>query len=114
MRRFPTPMESLLWHALRDRQLGGLKFRRQIVMGHYIADFYCASARLVVELDGITHVESDRDQRRDAWMQSQGVRVLRFWNNEVMGNLSGVLECILEAAARPLPRPLPQGEGRRF
>ncbi len=105
-------MESALWHALRDRQLGGLKFRRQIVMGHYIADFYCASARLVVELDGITHVESDRDQRPDAWMQRQGIRVLRFWNSEVMSNLPGVLERILEAAARPLPRLLPQGEGR--
>jgi very-short-patch-repair endonuclease len=87
-----------LWEALRGGQFAGLKFRRQTVMGRYIADFYCPAIRLVVEVDGVTHADAAGDAERDAWMASENIRVLRFWNNEVMTNLPGVLEVIAEAA----------------
>ncbi len=101
MRRYPTPQENALWLALRNRQLGGVKFRRQVAMGGYIADFYCPAARLVVEVDGATHADSAADSRRDAWMRGQGLRVLRVWNNDVSSNLSGVLEQIRLTASPP-------------
>ncbi len=114
MRREPTPPERNLWRALRNGQLNGLKFRRQVVMGRYIADFYCSPARLVIEIDGATHVDNPDDLNRDAWMASQSLRVLRFWNNEVMGNLNGVLLVIQAAAGEPLPpAPSHKGRGRR-
>jgi len=110
MRRQPTPPERKLWQALRAESLNGLKFRRQMPIGRYIADFYCSSARLIIEVDGVTHTDNENDAVRDAWFSSQGMRVLHFWNNEVMGNLEGVLSIVL-AAATPPPGPLPQGEG---
>ncbi len=112
MRREPTPPEKLLWRALRSEQVNGLKFRRQQPIGRYIVDFYCPSLKLVVKVDGATHVDDSRDAIRDAWLSAQGIRVLRFWNNDVMGNLSGVLSSIL-AGATPPPGPLPQGEGEK-
>jgi very-short-patch-repair endonuclease len=92
--------------------LNGLKFRRQVPIGPYIADFFCPAARLVIEVDGATHVDSPTDGRRDAWMQSQGLRILRVWNDEVIGNIEGVLQAIAVAATPP-PDPLPQGEGEK-
>jgi len=112
MRREPTEPERVLWKALRTGGLGGLKFRRQVPFGRYIVDFYCASAKLAVEVDGATHADSERDAVRDAWLSARGIRVLRFWNNEVMLNLPGVLQAILGAATPP-PGPLPQGEGEK-
>jgi very-short-patch-repair endonuclease len=116
MRHDPTPAEKLLWQKLRNHQIGGLKFRRQMPLGPYIADFYCPSARLVVELDGISHIDSPTDATRDAWMQAQGIRVFRFANHEVFRNLEGILRAIQEAASptTPPPNPLPQGEGEPF
>jgi len=120
MRRDPTPAEKRIWGGLRRHQLGGLKFRRQMPLGPYIADFYCAAAKLVVELDGISHIDSRTDDTRDAWMQSRGLLVLRFSNFEALSNAEGVLAAIgLAAAGRlvaetrstPPPTPLPQGEG---
>ena len=112
MRRDPTPAEWKLWRALRNWQRGGLKFRRQMPLGPSIADFYCASARLVVEVDGVSHIDSPTDERRDAWMTNQGIRVLRFSNHEVLSNLEGVLTAIQQCACgTPPPIPLPQGEG---
>jgi len=108
LRGQPTPAERALWQAMRDDALGGIKFRRQQPIGRYIVDFYCSPAKLVVEVDGATHAVSVADAARDAWLLTQGIRVLRFWNNEVMGNLAGVLETIL-AAASPHPNPPPQG-----
>ena len=70
MRRDPTPAEGKLWHKLRNHRLGGLKFRRQMPVGPFIADFYCSSAKLVVELDGVSHMDSPTDERRDAWIFS--------------------------------------------
>ncbi len=105
--------EQRLWHSLRGKQLGGCRFRRQVVMGTYIADFVCLERRLVVEVDGGQHQSAAQyDSRRDAYMESQEYRVLRFWNNEVLGNLVGVLERILAALVSPLPSPPPlAGEG---
>jgi very-short-patch-repair endonuclease len=90
----------------------GLKFRRQVPLGRYIADFYCPSARLVIELDGVSHIDAPNDAVRDAWMNRQGIRVLRVPNREVLANLDFVLAAIEQAARRPPPpNPLPQGEG---
>jgi len=112
MRRDPSPPEQKLWHKLRNHRLGGLKFRRQMPLGRFIADFYCSSAKLVVELDGVSHIDSQTDDRRDAWMFERGIRVLRFSNHEVLSNLEGVLIAIQQCACgTPPPTPLPQGEG---
>jgi very-short-patch-repair endonuclease len=111
MRREPTPPERTLWLALRNGALNGFKFRRQQPIGRYIADFYCSQAKLVVEVDGATHATGTRDAARDAWLLTQGIRVLRVWNNKVMGNLPGVLATILAAAATPPPAPSHKGRG---
>lgn len=92
-RNNPTLAENKLWQRLRGRQLG-VKFRRQHCFGPYVLDFYCPALRLGIEVDGGQHAASVEDERRDAWLAGQGVRVLRFWNNEVTGNLDGVLERI--------------------
>lgn len=68
----------------------GFKFRRQATIGSYIVDFVCLARKLVIELDGSQHAESDRDARRDAWFRARGFEVLRFWNNEVLANRTGV------------------------
>jgi very-short-patch-repair endonuclease len=124
MRQDCTRAEQLLWYRLRTERLNGLKFRRQVPIGPYIADFFCPSARLVVEVDGATHVDRRTDTQRDAWMESQGLRVIRFWNDEVTNNLEGVLRAIELAAdcptgeipetPTPPPSPLPQGEGEKM
>jgi very-short-patch-repair endonuclease len=97
LRRNATDAERLMWGLLRDRCLSGIKFRRQVPIGPYVADFACIAHHLVVELDGGQHAESCRDTRRDAFLRAHGWRVLRFWNNNVMGNREGVLESILNA-----------------
>jgi very-short-patch-repair endonuclease len=72
----------------------GLKFKRQQPVGRYIVDFVCLEKKLVIEIDGGQHDESQTDKQRDAWLSQQGYKVLRFWNNEVFQNLDGVLEAI--------------------
>ena len=84
-----------IWFAVRDRRLAGFKFVRQEPIGPYIADFVCREARLIVEVDGGQHNESERDQRRDAFLASEGYRILRFWNSDVLTNMDGVLQTIL-------------------
>ncbi len=96
LRRNMTDAERALWRELRGGALGG-KFRRQAPLGRYIVDFVCLEKHLIVEVDGGQHAENRSDQERDRWLESQGFRVLRFWNNEVLGNMSGVLEVIAEA-----------------
>ncbi len=94
-----TGVERRLWQRLRSRQINGVKFRRQHPVGPYIADFFCLDARLVIELDGSRHgdeLEQQADERRTEFLESQGYRVLRFWNEEVLDNLDGVLERIAE------------------
>jgi very-short-patch-repair endonuclease len=90
-----TNAERKLWFALRDRRSAGFKFRRQVPIDRFIADFICFEARLVVEVDGGQHAESLRDQWRDRWFAENGFRVVRFWNNEVLSNLEGVLTVLL-------------------
>ena len=95
LRQTRTDAEGLLWHYLRNKQLGGYKFRRQQPIGPYITDFACLSQKLLVELDGSQHAaRQDYDEKRDAFLQNQGYQVLRFWNNEVFENCFGVLESI--------------------
>jgi very-short-patch-repair endonuclease len=115
-----TDPERVLWSQLRARRLNGLRFRRQFPIGNFIADFCCKEYQLVIELDGGQHAEQQiikNDGRRTQLIENRGYKVLRFWNNEVLTNMDGVLESIFEAVARqkpqrPLPRPLlGQGEG---
>jgi very-short-patch-repair endonuclease len=101
LRRIATPAEKRLWYHLRNRRLADLKFRRQEPIGDRIVDFYCAEARLVVELDGSGHAyEAQRslDLERELELQKGGIRVLRFWNRAVFDNLDGVLNAIIYAA----------------
>ena len=111
MRRRPTRAERVLWYRLRNSQLEGRKFRRQVPTGCYIADFFCPAARLVVEVDGITHASRASDAERDSWMQSQGLRVIRVLHDDVIANVEGVLAVIDMAASEPLPL-APSRKGR--
>ena len=98
LRQPMMPMEQRLWVHLRNRHCGGFKFRRQVVLGGYIADFYCAEARLVVEVDGLSHNATvERDATRDAWLARHGYRTLRVANTEVRDHLEGVLTAIEQA-----------------
>jgi very-short-patch-repair endonuclease len=98
LRRNQTEAEQRLWNALRDRQLDGAKFRRQVPLPPYFGDFVCFERKLVVELDGGQHAErEDYDETRTKTLEQRGYRILRFWNNEVMGNLEGVIETIRTA-----------------
>ncbi|MEM8986837.1 MAG: endonuclease domain-containing protein [Pseudomonadota bacterium] len=104
LRAEQTDAEAKLWTRLRNRQLGGWKFKRQTSKGPYIADFYCAKARLIVELDGGQHGEDANfahDKKRTTYLNENGQRVIRFWNNEVTDNLDGVLETILHHLEKP-------------
>ncbi|WP_309607096.1 DUF559 domain-containing protein [Phenylobacterium sp.] len=121
MRRSDTDAEAKLWNALRDRRLGGWKWRRQTPIGPYIPDFLCVEASLVVELDGGQHADRmDYDDRRSAYLKRRGFRVLRFWNSAVLTNRDGVCDGILDACGGDAPRqdedassPAPRaGEGR--
>ena len=113
MRSGPTQAEHRLWQLLRAHRFAGFKFRRQVPIDFYIADFVCFSARLIVELDGGHHAESTSDVERDAYLRAQGFRVVRVWNNELFENEEGVAERILSALrSPPLPNPSPaRGEG---
>src|SRR5690348_5570022 len=116
LRRQATDAERRLWHHLRNRQLGGFKFRRQETIGRCIADFACAECRLIVEADGGQHGRK-ADVERTAYLDRLGWDVLRFWNNDILQNTDGVLAVILAACEerkerRPSPCPLPHaGEG---
>jgi very-short-patch-repair endonuclease len=117
LRRDQTDAERTLWFRLRDRRLNGMKFRRQMPLKSYVVDFCCESARLVVELDGGQHaIRIDEDAKRTADLESFGYVVLRFWNNDVLNNIDGVLEIIVATASQepPHPSPLPAGERERF
>jgi very-short-patch-repair endonuclease len=97
-----TDAEKQLWSALRARRLSRYKFRRQHPLGPYILDFACVEHRLAIEADGGQHAESNSDLRRTAWLERQGWRVIRFWNNDILTNVEGVVEMIVvELKARP-------------
>ena len=115
LRKNSTDAERALWRQLRAARLNGHKFRRQVPIGWYVVDFVCFETRLVVEVDGGQHAEQQRrDAQRTVWLEAQGFRVLRFWNNEVLGNMEGVKEVIARACAgeSPSPRPPDQVRGR--
>jgi very-short-patch-repair endonuclease len=92
-----TDAEMVLWFALRDRRFGGFKFVRQEAIGNYVVDFVCRDRMIIVEVDGGQHLDNLRDVRRDARLNADGYRVLRFWNTDVLKNKSGVLKTILDA-----------------
>jgi very-short-patch-repair endonuclease len=92
-----TDAERKLWQALRSRQIDGYKFRRQVPIGRFIADFACHAARLVVEIDGGQHdPDSRRESERTAFIEAEGYRVLRFWNHDVLANVEGAHAVIAE------------------
>ena len=97
LRQTSTDAERWLWHHLRNRQFGGHKFRRQHKIGSYVANFACLERLLVIEVDGGQHADpNSNDPERTAWLESEGYRVVRFWNNEVLTNIEGVLARIEE------------------
>lgn len=103
LRRDQTSAESELWTHLRNRAMAGFKFRRQVPLGPYVVDFVCFDERLIVEVDGGQHnLEPNRDQdcKRTAWLESQGYRVIRFWNIDILDSTEGVLGVIRSALAR--------------
>ncbi|HZG09684.1 MAG TPA: endonuclease domain-containing protein [Allosphingosinicella sp.] len=117
MRRNPTEPEKRLWRNLSNGQLDGHKFRRQAVIGCYIADFLCPQKALIVEVDGDTHDEA-KDRLRDDILSARGYRVVRVTNDDVMTNIDGVLQHILISVSQtpprwnnPHPNPSPEGEG---
>jgi very-short-patch-repair endonuclease len=105
-----TDVERDLWYQLRAKRFEGFKFKRQAPMKQYIADFVCFDKKLTIELDGGQHsAQIEYDSKRDAFFTDQGFRVLRFWNNEVVENMEGVLITIQQALKNaPLPNPSPQ------
>ena len=115
MRSNPTDAERRLWSILRAKRLADLRWRRQVIVDDlYIVDFICFEHRLIVEVDGGQHVDSAYDGERDTYLKSQGFRILRLWNNDVLTNSDGVAEAILDAInslgaqtrADPTPQPL--------
>ena len=97
LRKEPTPAERKLWSRIRDDQLG-FSFRRQHAIGNYIPDFVCIEKKLIVELDGSQHLEQEEyDEERTKYLESEGYKVIRFWNNEVTNNIDGVILAILHA-----------------
>ena len=121
LRKEMTEAEGKLWSALRSRRFENFKFRRQVPIGKYIADFVCQDCKLIIEVDGLQHQGSEHDKVRDAWLISVGYRILRFWNPDIYVALDGTLLAILDAldqtphpsrAVRVPPSPS-RGEGRR-
>ena len=100
LRRGMTDAERLLWSRIRGKQLKGCQFYRQKIVGNYIADFYCAKANVVIEVDGGQHYSAEgnmKDRERDDFMVSIGLKILRFSDREVFENLNGVMETIWES-----------------
>ncbi|MBI3677485.1 MAG: endonuclease domain-containing protein [Proteobacteria bacterium] len=108
MRHEPVAVEKLFWSEVRDRKLGGYKFKRQFLIGNYIVDFVCVREKLVVELDGPQHANTvEYDKARDAFLWHEGYRVMRFSNSETSDNLGIILLTVLQGLKTPSPRPSP-------
>ncbi len=106
LRESTTNAETVLWNAIRNKQLNGLKFWRQYSVGPYILDFYCPKLRLVIELDGAHHANTktkNSDQERTLNLESLNIHVLRFWNHEVLSNLTEILKTIAQYAKEVPP-----------
>ena len=113
LRKEATDAELMLWKYLRAHRMAGYKFRRQVVIEPYIVDFVCLDARLIVEVDGGQHLEQvEDDLKRSVFLESLGYKVIRYWNDEILGDIQNVLEHIhrhlMEA---PSPQPSPGGRG---
>jgi very-short-patch-repair endonuclease len=120
LRGTPTDAELKLWQRIRKKQLHGHRFRRQVPLGSYVVDFACIERALIVEVDGGQHGwRQESDDKRTAWLEAHGWRVVRFWNNEVLQNIEGVLEKLSSEVnvsgdfPHPNPPP-PAGEGSVF
>jgi very-short-patch-repair endonuclease len=122
LRTEQTDAEKLMWFLLRGRRLGGWKFRRQYPLEPYFLDFFCFEKTLAVELDGGQHngpVGKEKDEKCTAFIEANGIRVLRFWNHEVLQDTYAVLQVIWDvlqeapSAAPSPPAPLPGGEGKK-
>jgi very-short-patch-repair endonuclease len=108
LRKNMTDAEQLLWRCLRRKQVGGFRFRRQHPVERFVLDFYCAEVKLAVEIDGGQHNDPAarfHDRERTAFLEQQGIRVIRFWNSEVMENLEGVLQRIYSALQQTATSP---------
>jgi len=128
LRTNTTEAEAILWRSLRHLEINRTHFRRQVPIGRYIVDFACLTHRLIIEVDGSQHGETgnvEHDLKRTRWLEGEGYRVLRFWNNDVIARTGAVVEAIHDAISITPPRPLercsassgagdppPQGEGR--
>jgi very-short-patch-repair endonuclease len=113
LRQEMTDAERVLWREVRAHRFAGFKFKRQEPLGLYVVDFVCYEAKLIVELDGGQHAnQQEADEERTRWLASRGFRVLRFWNNDVLTNIAGVMHVIEKnlPTSPPLPAPLPPGE----
>jgi len=98
LRRNLTEAERTLWRHIRLRQIGGCKFRRQQPIGRYIADFVCFEKRLIIEVDGGQHLEQKSyDSERDGWLEKEGFRILRFWDNQIFKEIEAVKQVIMAA-----------------
>jgi very-short-patch-repair endonuclease len=116
LRHNMTEAERRVWQILRSHGMNGYKFRRQVPIGRYIADFACHEARLIVEIDGGQHDRSSpQEAERSGFLQNEGYRILRFWNNEVLANPDGVHQTIADELGRITPtQTLPHRWGRAF
>jgi len=99
LRKNMTDAERVLWFRLRSRQVEGRKFRRQHPIGRYVVDFVCLERRLIVEVDGSQHMDNPNDEIRTRWLEREGYKVLRFWDNEVLMETDAVMEVIKESVA---------------
>jgi very-short-patch-repair endonuclease len=116
LRKSSTDAERRLWSRLRQKQLDGFRFRRQQPIGPYIVDFFCPEASLIIEVDGGQHTSTEtEDEARTRWLAARGYRVMRLWNNDVLGNTDGVLLTIRDSlrGLTPHPNPPPQGGRER-
>ena len=114
LRKQQTKEEILLWSQLRNNQTG-YKWRRQVSIGNYVADFYCREKLLVVELDGSQHLDNkEYDKERTDFFEFLGIKTLRFWNNEVIKNMDGITSKILFELNKTSPRPSPGKERESF
>ena len=105
LRRSGTDAERLFWSKVRNRQVDGLKFKRQMPVGDFIADFCCAELKVIVELDGGQHQNNSSDVRRTEVLERLGFRVVRFWNNDVLGNVEGVVDQLRAEISKMTPHP---------